>query len=154
MPLVQTDCLLGPQPDAFIHPFCDVVVFDLSISQVQPVSIGFEYIFIPGHNGAVRRSGIDPGGHCVRVIIGDGGIVGAETASSSAVALKPGDVTAELNEAPAIETCSLRNSAGSKARWRGLLRFFVLSGSGWIVNLAAARRSPEDGHLRRELSVE
>src|SRR5437867_3593543 len=103
MPLIQANCFLGPQPNAFVHPLGHVVVFDLSIPQVQPVPVGLEYIFIPGYNRAARRCGIDPGGHRVRVVVSDSRIVRTESASSRAVTVKPGDIAAELNEALAIE---------------------------------------------------
>src|SRR6267142_5216493 len=112
MPLVQTDSLLGPQPNAFIHPLGHIVVLDLSISQVQSVSVGLEYIFVPGHNGAARRRGIDPGGHRVRVVVGNGRIVLAERASSGAVAVKSRDIASELNEALPVEARRLPHLAG------------------------------------------
>src|SRR5262245_21387701 len=107
MPLVQRDCLFGSKPNALIHPFGHVVVFDLSISKVEAVSIGLEDIFIPRYERAAQRGGIDPGGQRIRVVVSDRWIVLTESASSGAVAVKPGNIAAELHKALAVEVCRL-----------------------------------------------
>src|SRR5262245_25399427 len=98
MPLVQRDRLLRAKPYAFVDPLRDVVVLDFSVSEVQTVAVGFEYIFVARHNGAARRRGIDPGCNRVRVVVGYRWIVFAERASARTVAVETRDVAAELNE--------------------------------------------------------
>src|SRR5262245_52419025 len=115
MPLVQRDRLLGPQPNTLIHPLGYIVVLDLSVSQVESVHIRLESIFVSGHNRTARRCGIDPGGQRVRVIVRDRRIVLTERASSRAVAVKPCDIAAELDEAFAVEIRRLTDLARPKA---------------------------------------
>src|SRR5437773_2043110 len=126
MPMVERDRLLGPQPNAFIDPLRYVVILDLSISEVQPVSVGLEYIFISGYNCAARRRGIDPGGHRVRIVVSHGWIVFTKRASSRAVAVEARDIAAKLNEALAIEVRRLSDLAWHKGWSRQRARFFVL----------------------------
>jgi len=112
MPLVQTDRLPGAESNAFIHPLGDVVVLNLSISQVETVSVGLEHVFVPRHDRTAWRRGIDPRSHRVPIVVGDSRIVRTEGASSGAVAVKPGDVAAELNEALPIEARRLPDLTG------------------------------------------
>src|SRR5262245_25695473 len=115
MPTVQSDWFLGSQPNTFINPLGHVVVLDFSISQVEPVSVRLEYVFIPGYDRAAWSRGIDPSGHRVRVVVSDRWIVFTKRASSSAVAVEPSDVAAELHEALAVEARRLPDLAGSEA---------------------------------------
>src|SRR5262245_35222162 len=111
MPLIQSDRLLSAQANAFIHPFSDVVVLDFSVSDVQAVAIGFEYIFVSCNNCATRRCRIDPSGQRVRIVVSHGRVVRTECASSRAVTVESRDVTIELNEALAVEAGGLADPA-------------------------------------------
>ena len=81
------------------------------------MSVGLDDVFVPGHDRAARRRGIDPGGHRVPVVVGHGRIVRTERASSGAVAVEAGDVAVELNEALAVEARRLPDPAGRNV-WR------------------------------------
>ena len=126
VPLIERNRAAGPQPNTFIDPLRDVVVFDPGFSQVEAVSIGFEDVFVAGHDCAVRRRWIDPGRQRVAVVVGDRRIVGAECASAGAVAVEAGGVARELHEALAVEACRLTDPSRRQGRPRsvdlGLLR--------------------------------
>ena len=115
MPLVQADRLLRPQPDAFVHPLGDDVCIDPSVSQVQPVSVGLDDIFVPGDDRAARRRRVDPRRHRVGVVKGDGRVVRTERASAGSVAVKPRDIAVELKEALAVEARRLPDPSGPKS---------------------------------------
>src|SRR5215510_3931032 len=157
MPMVQSDCFLGSQPNTFINPLGHVVVLDFSISQVEPVPVRLEYVFIPGYDRAAWSRGIDPSGDRVRVVVSDRWIVFTKRASSSAVAVEPRDVAAELHEALAVEARRLPDLAGSEAWTRrcscGCSSVRVNAGThiDWRVRTF---RVLQHRNLRREITVE
>ena len=121
------------------------------------MSVGFEYVFVPGHDRATRRCGIDPGGQRVRVVVSDGRIVLTDRASSRAVAVETCDITAELNETLAVEACGPPDPAGRQA-WRSRrIRGYssVRAGAGAGIN-RGSRTFPilQNRNLRREVTVE
>src|SRR5262245_52191272 len=158
MPLIQSERLLGAQPNAFIHPFRDVVVLDFSFSEVQAVAVGFEYIFVSCYDCAIRGCGIDPRSQRVRVIVSHGWVVLTKRASSRAVAVESRDVTIELNETLAVEAGGLANPAGHKGWSRRRARFGFRSvglGAGAFIDGGSRTfRVLKQGNLRRDVTIE
>src|SRR5215470_931416 len=123
------------------------------------MSIGFEYVFVSGHNCTARCGGINPGRQRVCVVVGNSRIARTERSSSSAVAVEPGNIAAELNEALAVQARCLLDLARRKT-WRSRHAWFFGRRSVFIIWTEGIHgRSRTFGilhhrNLRREITVE